>query len=213
MSETETPTTATGLPEAAVCLDFANTVGGSRERPRETLHSYADLVAWSWSAGLILPAEADRLLAAAAADPAAAAAVYARAIALREAIYRLFSAVAAGRSPAAADLAQLNAALATALGRLRVAPAPDGFAWTWHTGDGLPLDRPLWPLAHAAAALLTGESLDRVRECASPTCAWLFIDHSRNRSRRWCDMADCGNRAKARRHYERRRAARLAGGA
>jgi predicted RNA-binding Zn ribbon-like protein len=63
----------------------------------------------------------------------------------------------------------------------------------------------LWPVARSAAELLSSESVDRVRECASSTCTWLFIDDSRNRRRRWCDMASCGNRAKARRYYERHR--------
>jgi len=63
----------------------------------------------------------------------------------------------------------------------------------------------LWPVARAATALLTSSDLARVRECADDACGWLFLDHSRNGSRRWCDMADCGNRAKARRYRERRK--------
>ena len=64
----------------------------------------------------------------------------------------------------------------------------------------------LWRLAVDASDLLTSTDLDRVRECSGDTCSWLFLDRSRNRSRRWCDMADCGNRAKARRHYSRLKA-------
>ena len=65
------------------------------------------------------------------------------------------------------------------------------------------LERPLWPVLWAAAELLTSADRDRVRACASDPCRWLFLDLSRNRSRRWCSMEDCGNRAKARRHYAR----------
>src|SRR6185436_5610320 len=108
MTIPETPIPAGGLPAMTVCLDFANTLGGSRERPRETLHGYADLIAWAWSAGVIGEDEADRLLAVAADDPAAASTAHAGAIALREAIYRLFSAVVAGRPIALADLNHLN---------------------------------------------------------------------------------------------------------
>jgi predicted RNA-binding Zn ribbon-like protein len=212
MTETETRLEANGLPDPTACLDFANTLNGSRAEPKETLHGYADLVAWSRSAGLVDGRAADGLLAVAERDPAGAAATFDRAIALREAIFRLFAAVAGGRATDPADLATLNAALATALGQLQVEPTPAGFAWTWRGDDGAPpLERPLWPLAWAAADLLAGDQAGRVRTCASPTCDWLFIDHSRNRSRRWCDMADCGNRAKARRHYARQRAARTAG--
>jgi predicted RNA-binding Zn ribbon-like protein len=211
MTETETRVEANGLPDPTVCLDFSNTLNGSRAEPKENLHAYPDLVAWSRSAGLVDERAADGLLTAAERDPAGAAATFDRAIALREAIFRIFSALAGGRATDPADLARLNAALATALGHLQVAPTPGGFGWTWRIDDGDPsLDRPLWPLARAAADLLTGDQGGRVRECASSTCDWLFMDQSRNHSRRWCDMADCGNRAKARRHYARQRAARAA---
>ena len=55
---------------------------------------------------------------------------------------------------------------------------------------------------------LTSEELDQVRECAGNTCGWLFVDMSRNHSRHWCDMRDCGNRAKVRRYYQRRKTAK-----
>jgi predicted RNA-binding Zn ribbon-like protein len=61
----------------------------------------------------------------------------------------------------------------------------------------------LWPIASSAADLLTSERLKKVRLCEAKTCTWLFLDESRNHSRRWCDMKVCGNREKARRHYQR----------
>jgi predicted RNA-binding Zn ribbon-like protein len=63
----------------------------------------------------------------------------------------------------------------------------------------------LWPIVDAAADLLVRGEPERIKTCGSATCGWLFLDLSRNRSRRWCDMKDCGNRAKARRHYARRK--------
>jgi len=63
----------------------------------------------------------------------------------------------------------------------------------------------LWPVAVSAAGLLTSPQLVRLRDCANTACGWLFIDHSKNASRRWCDMGECGNRAKARRFRERQR--------
>ena len=70
----------------------------------------------------------------------------------------------------------------------------------------------LWPIVQSAADLLTTESLDRVRLCKAEDCGCLFVDASKNRSRRWCAMSDCGNRAKVRRHRQRLResAVRLA---
>ncbi len=189
------------------CLDFANTVGGNRHiYQREYLNSYADLIAWSRLAGLVTDSEAQHLMAKATRRPAEAAQAFEQAILLREAIYRIFSAIAAEGLPEAADLAILNSALAEALTRLQITSTGDGFTWTWRK-EPKALDPMLWPLARSAGELLTSAELHQVSECAGDTCSWLFIDTSRNYSRRWCDMKDCGNRAKARRHYERSRSA------
>jgi predicted RNA-binding Zn ribbon-like protein len=184
-----------------VCLDFANEVP-----PSAGPFEYADLVAWARAAGLIDEATAARLGEAAARRPAAAAAAYDRALALSRLLYRLFGAVAAGAPAAEADLTALNEALAEALPRLRLAASAGGYAWTW-ADEAEALERPLWPIVRAAGLLLTSPERGHLRECASHDCRWLFLDHSRNRSRRWCSMSDCGNRAKARRHYQRRKAA------
>ena len=207
MGGTESGAAALSLVGGRLCLDFANTVGShAGASPNEHLRSYRDLVAWSRHAGILTEAEERRLLEAAAGRPDEASVVLERAVALREAIYRLFSAVAAGRAPDEADLETLNVALARALDHARIVPAGAGFAWAWRDEQGA-LDRMLWPVARSAADLLTGGELDRVGECANDSCGWLFLDLSRNRSRRWCDMQDCGNRVKARRHYQRRGAA------
>jgi predicted RNA-binding Zn ribbon-like protein len=91
------------------------------------------------------------------------------------------------------------------LTHLRVTPAKTGFTWTWHNEPGA-LDVMLWPVVQSAGELLTSAQIVQVRECAGDTCSWLFLDTSKNHSRRWCDMKDCGNRAKAKRHYARSRA-------
>jgi predicted RNA-binding Zn ribbon-like protein len=188
------------------CLNFANTVGGRRpDRPREYLRSYGDLVAWSRHAGILSTSEAQRLVDTAEHYPAEAAEALARAITLREAIYHIFSAGARGKVVPEADLTTLNTTLSEVLTRLQIVPIQSGFTWAWRY-DETALDSMLWPLAHSAGELLTSAELERVRECAGDDCSWLFIDTSRNHTRRWCDMKDCGNRAKARRHYARSRA-------
>ncbi len=190
-----------------LCLDFANTVGGHREtQPREYLHSYRDLVAWSYQAGILSEPDGRQLLARADARPADAAAVLARALALREAIFNVLAATSASRPPEAADLATIQAELGVSIAHSRLAPGPSGFTWVW-TGEEA-LERMLWPIARSTVDLLTGEELRQVRECGARDCSWLFLDTTRNRSRQWCDMRVCGNREKARRHYERQRAAR-----
>ena len=101
------------------------------------------------------------------------------------------------------DRAILDTELGLSLAHQRLVPV-DG-AWIWEfVGDGA--DAMLWRLAADASDLLTSPDIDRVRECSGDTCSWLFLDKSRNRSRRWCDMADCGNRSKARRYYQKRKA-------
>ena len=194
-----------------LCLDFANTADWhASDRPQEGLTSYSVLVAWSRQAGILTEHEAERLLLEATRCPDDAASVLRRAIALREGMYRIFSAVARQLPSAESDLVAFNAALTQALGRLRVVRAGDGYGWGWR-GDSGELDRMLWPIARSAGELLTSEELGRVRQCAGDPCGWLFLDTSRNRSRRWCDMESCGNRAKARRHYRRKRATSLSG--
>jgi predicted RNA-binding Zn ribbon-like protein len=175
-------------------LDFANTIGSRlAEASNDRLAGYADLLAWGVEAGLVAPGDAKTW----AGTPDVA--LFRQAVDLREAIYRIFSAVAAGRPAAEPDLAVLNGVLEASAFRVR--PTGDGYAWTWPRPP-----RPehlLWSIAADAGTLLTGSQLPRVGECASEHCGWLFLDESRNGSRRWCDMKDCGNRAKARRHYQR----------
>lgn len=127
-----------------------------------------------------------------------------QAIALRETLYRICVAVAGQRTPAANDIALLNAALAKAMARLQLVATEGDWRWAWADGEDA-LDRMLWPVVWSAAELLTSEARWRVRVCADEQCGWLFLDMSRNRSRRWCAMEDSGNRAKARRHYRRTR--------
>ncbi len=191
-----------------LAFDFANTVGGHRALdPHEHLHDYPDLLAWSLQAGILSAEQAQALLEKALQRPAAALAAFDRALALREAIYRVGSAIAQRAQPDAADLETLSAEVRWAYSKARLVPADDGFSWAW-AGDESALDRVLWDVARAAADLFTRGDLRTFRECAQTDCSWLFLDSSRNQRRQWCDMRTCGNRAKARRHYLRRKASR-----
>jgi predicted RNA-binding Zn ribbon-like protein len=187
-----------------VALDFANTGSLDGAPPSERLTSYRDLVTFALRTELIGPARAAELRAEAERRPDAAAAVLERALALRAGLDQMFSAVAASRQPAPEDIAVLNGFLEEGMRYRRLEPDDRCCGWTWAVGDE-PLAQMLWPIANEAADLLVAGDLDRVKACGNDTCGWLFVDMSRNRSRRWCDMKDCGNRAKARRHYARRR--------
>jgi predicted RNA-binding Zn ribbon-like protein len=188
-----------------LCLDFVNTAGMHEPIADEHLVNYESLAAWSRAAGLLDEPAARRLTDRAAADPAAAARALGDALSLRLAIYRL---AARGLDQAAEDdLATLNRFVAGALAHLRLGAGDEGARWEW-AGEGEDPGSPLWPVALSAARLLADrERRGRVRECGGENCNWLFLDTSRNGRRRWCSMADCGNRAKAKRHYRRTRGA------
>lgn len=189
-----------------LCLHFANTVEGPiSDHPVDFLTSYADLVRWSWHAGALEQADADRLAAAAQSRPADAAAVFVRALELRDAIRSVFRRIARSHSPHERDLARLQAEYAAALANGRLIERAGGYAWSWdHRPDEL--SRPLWLLAESAVRLLTEGELSRIRECpGAGDCGWLFYDTSRNGTRRWCSMEGCGSRLKMRRQYARRR--------
>jgi predicted RNA-binding Zn ribbon-like protein len=136
-----------------------------------------------------------------------AAAIFRGAIALRETTYRIFHAVASGSAPADGDLSELNRELKETPAREALQRIGGAFGWRV---EGKPLATAsalLAPVLWSAGDLLAGPQLERVRECANGKCLWLFLDESKNGSRRWCSMTACGNRAKAHRHY-----ARLKGG-
>jgi predicted RNA-binding Zn ribbon-like protein len=187
----------------ALCLDFANTVPDRPHCISDKLLSYGHLVAWGLQSGTLTRGEAGPLLRAARRYPDLTARAMQSGIALREVVFRVFSSRAAGTDPSENDLALLNRSLGQAMGHLRVAAEAEGFRWRWSNHRDL-LDRVVWPVARSAGDLLVSDDVQWVRECASETCSWLFLDTSRTRRRKWCDMSSCGNREKARRHYRRK---------
>lgn len=204
--QTQAPSYAVRPPKrlgGSLSLDFVNTEAWRGDVPQrgERLTSYGEIVLWAGHVGILDRAGVRRLAQEALLRPDDAAAVLAAALRLRVALGRILTAPAAA---AAEDLAVLNAVLARAPTRTGLAATRSGFAWTMTETD--PLEQPLWPVVWDAAELLVSGRAERVGSCSDPDCAWVFLDTSRNRSRRWCSMADCGNRNKARRHYERSRA-------
>ena len=205
MVETEEQTPIFEFTGNWLCLDFANTMSDRpSDSPQELLNSYNDLVSWAVQAHIVTENEAEQLRNEAVSRPAEASAVLKRAIDLREAIYRIFSALGNDSSAEEADLVILNGALSEGMAHAHLVPKANVFSWDW-SGKEDALERILWLVARSAADLLVSEELDTVRVCASEDCQWLFLDTSKNKSRRWCDMKSCGNRAKARRHYQRKK--------
>ncbi len=195
---------AIAAPGEHLCLDFVNTCcWRGRAQPSESLHGLADVLALAASGGV---------------DPAIVAAfdkrwrgreqagLFAAAIALREALYRLLAALAADEAANAADLRRLNAALAVAAPRVIMTQRDGGLAWSVALRPEI--EALLSPILWSAADLLAGPRRGRVRLCANPECRWVFLDDSKSGNRRWCSMAACGNRAKAHRHYLKTRGAK-----
>jgi predicted RNA-binding Zn ribbon-like protein len=197
-----------------LCLDFVNTVAGwvsgGRRRGREyadtglrdKLLRYGDLLAWAECAGAVTKNQSRRLGRRAASDPRAAASALASAAELRGALYRIFKSVVENWTPRPADMEVLERELSAARAHQRLARVSGAFVWTWEDSDR-ELERVLWPVAGSAAELLTSNDLAMIRQCGGEECGWMFLDTSRNHTRHWCNMKECGNRAKVRRFRQR----------
>ena len=189
-------------PGGILCLDFCNSGQGIRGSQEEWIPTYADLVDWLEAAGALTESQALRLRASATEAPQAAQQLFERAIAFREALARVLLARTEGRAPANEDLRLIDAEYARTAPFARLSATDDGFAWTLDS-SAAELDAALRPLVESAVSLLTSERLARLRRCGNSTCYWLFLDETKNCSRRWCEMASCGNLMKVRRHRAR----------
>src|SRR5215217_6107360 len=150
--------------------------------------------------------EGERLGGEADLRPEDAEAVYRDALRLRGALYGVFRNLAEGGDVPERGLETLRGYEREALSRGKLVQGDRGFSWEWK--DGRDLAGMLWPVAHAATRLLTSGDLDRLKLCAG--CYWVFLDASRNRSRRWCTMEVCGTDEKKRRYVAKRAAGREA---
>ena len=189
----------------SLCLDFTNTVSNHRSKsPREKLNRFEDLVLWCRLSGVLSEAESDEMLRHGATVPAQAERLLHLAVDFREALYRAFLDISRSQQPCKSDLAIINALLARTPITLQIQDQGERLVCV-RTGCVLDEARLLGPIAWSAAELLGAhESLSKIRECAAEDCGWLFLDQTKNHSRRWCDMDDCGSKAKAKRYYRRK---------
>jgi predicted RNA-binding Zn ribbon-like protein len=185
-------------------LEFTNTVNDhASAQPGETLFKYEDLLNWAKRVGLLRGEQVQILTRKASKQPDEAVAIFTKSLELREAIYRIFVAQTIGKSPPEADLVILNSILARLTGGAQVVHRLSKFEWQWNFDENA-LESPLWTIALSAVELMTSEYYERLGQCADEEgCGWLFVDTSKNHSRRWCDINDCGNRAKQRRYQQR----------
>ena len=183
-----------------VALDFVNTLDDrfAPDARVEKLESYADFLSFAKQSGVLTASEASNLAKAAKSGKAAGA--LRTAINLREVLARIFYSLVEQQRVARGDLQELNKYFQQASRHRVLLPEEGGLSWRWE-GLDKNLEAPLWPVAQAAADLLASSHVKLIRACARESCRWLFLDVSKNHSRRWCDMKVCGNRVKAHRYY------------
>jgi len=202
------PSRAGSLPLVAseLAFDFTNTTsdrGGPNQL--EHLREGRDVVIWARHAKVVSDSDRDAALAAVEADTELAARLLAEALDLRDTIYRIGAALSRRQPPAEEDRTQLAAIHAHCLSCAKLSPFRDGFVWRWDSSQTLS-EAIRGPIALSALTVLTQQNLARIKQCEGDHCGWLFFDTTKNRLRRWCEMAVCGNRAKVRafrqRHFE-----------
>jgi predicted RNA-binding Zn ribbon-like protein len=183
-------------------LDFVNTLDDrfSDSGPNELLPAYADLLRFVAQLRLLSTEQARKLTRDTSTREAQR--VLASAIELREALAAVLYARMDGARLPAAQVAMLERHFQEMAVNRSLRTGKSQLVWSWAGHEQNP-EIPLWKLAETAADLLVSTDAERVKECGDPTCRWLFLDTSKNHTRRWCDMKVCGNRMKARRFQAR----------
>lgn len=189
-----------------LCLDFANTLDHRLSgNPEDKLNGYAELVEFGQQTGVFSASETRQLRHEGRKNKGEASRLFQHAVAMREMIFRILSAVAARREVSEGDVGALNAELRRLNTTSLIAPGNGGGAWRWvEKSSGA--EKLIGRIVRSAMELLSSEDIERVKECAAETCGWLFIDGSRSRNRRWCEMRTCGSQHKARAYYQRKKA-------
>jgi predicted RNA-binding Zn ribbon-like protein len=183
----------------ALCLDFCNTADWEHGAIyNEWMPRYADVLEWAARAGILTAEDGNRLQS--TLTPDVEAGRWEETAALRHLLRRIFSALAQGH-PVETDALQLLTAWLHQMHTQRVLGADLHWRWCNEPDDWRII---LWQVLESAEGLLHSEQRQWVRMCPGDQCGWLFADTSKNHRRQWCDMSDCGNRAKARRFYDRR---------
>ena len=185
-----------------LCLDFANTINSRVNPEHDYLMQYSDLVEWATKLEVISPSESKQLQKRARQNIHEAENALMAARTLRDLLYRLFSNTAQRSEPEKKDLGIFSVFYGESISRGQFAKKETHYRTTWSFDDAL--ESLLWPIIYSAGDLLLSEELGQVKEC--PGCGWLFLDTSKNQSRRWCSMDTCGARDKMRRYHKRQSA-------
>jgi predicted RNA-binding Zn ribbon-like protein len=185
-------------------LDLVNTLDWRfrDDAPEELLVTYTDLLDFAQQSGILSPTQARRLLR--GGEESKTSMTLSAVRGLREAAAETFYAALDGRKPSASSIARLESQFKAARAHQKLSVNGTDARWEFLPAESS-LELPLWRLSLSIQDLMTSEEAAMVRACAKPDCRWLFLDTSKNHSRRWCDMKVCGNRMKARRFKAQRR--------
>jgi predicted RNA-binding Zn ribbon-like protein len=191
-----------------LCLDFVNSVGGRTEQDninfpeniilKDKLENFNDLAAWSKETGIIPESDRKKLIDLNALKAKETDSVFKKAIELREALFRILYNVINDKEPEESMIRILTREYSTANEKRKLIYLNHKFEWQFPKYPLGP-DYIIWIIAESAAELLSSDLLSRIKMCRGENCGWLFLDNSKNKSRQWCDMKDCGNLAKVRR--------------
>ncbi len=197
-----------------LCLEYINTIDGRLEEKvrdsfvftirREKLNSYLDLIDWAKAIGILTETTAAKIIRLTGQNEKETKQNFNRAIAFRESLFRIFRHIIGGIEPPIDDIELLNNESTEARSRQKLIYEPNKFIWKLETEAEEP-GSIIWPVALSATELLMSEQISRVRQCPGENCGWLFLDTSKNKSRQWCDMKDCGNLAKVHRYREKQK--------
>ena len=186
---------------SVLCLDFVNTIHDRIYEPeRDYWVTYVHLLQWALKAGIIKPGEYEILLEYYESKPSPGPKLLKEAIKVRELLYSLFLPISSGKKVSGDNLEAFNEIVSKCLPRLRLKPHNKGFSQTWQftPGESVMI---IAPVIYSAYELLLSDRLDRIKECTN--CGWLFLDTTKNGTRRWCSMNTCGSIVKAKEWYHR----------
>ncbi|WDV46384.1 CGNR zinc finger domain-containing protein [Clostridiaceae bacterium M8S5] len=188
-----------------LCLDFVNTIENHLNESMyiERFTSYNNFVKWCTRVNILDIDVANHLTKKGNENNIESSNVLKRAIVLREALFKIFLAVISNNTPKQSDIEVLNSEINKTMAFSQLKYKNNTFVWEKnHTND---LDCMFSFIVKDAVSLLTSDKLDRLKLCDDACCGWLFLDMSKNKSRKWCSMKYCGNRAKARKHYKNKK--------
>ena len=185
------------------CLNFTNTAGGhTKIREVERIPTYSDVISWALYAELLSPLEARAISALMKAKPKDALNRVRELQAFREALHRLVTAVAHKEQPQRADFTRVRSTISKSLATAEMKPGDAEFVWSADAGT-LGLSTVIARVALSAHHMLTREKPSQLRQCE--ICTWLFIDRTKNQTRRFCRQDACGAKSRADRFYGKKR--------